>query len=161
MKAIRLATLCVILLMVTALHAQNSYSTPRYDLKAYGTGIESTYAAEIFVYLPKPNKNVDASIRKAAIHGVLFKGLTAANGGGSQRPMVSAQTEQQHTDFFSGFFSNEANYLRYVTITEGSHRVEKAEKKLYRIRAIVSIQKDELRKYLEEQHIVESFKDLF
>lgn len=148
-------------LIPISVDAQNSYSVPRYDLKAYGTGTEGAYSAEVFVYLPKPNKGVDENIRKAAIHGVIFKGLTAGNGGVSQRPMADASAETEHTDFFTSFFNDASLLNRYVDIVEGSLRVEKVEKKLYRIRAIVSLKKDALRKYLEQNQIIESFKDLF
>jgi len=141
--------------------SQNSYSVPRYDIMSHGTGTEGTYLAETIVYLPKPNKNVNVNLCKAAVHGVLFKALAADNGGNAQKALVSASAETQHSDFFSNFFADEHLHSRYASVVDGSLRVEKAGKKLYRIKAIVSIQKDALRKYLEEQHIIESFKDLF
>lgn len=157
--------ICVISVLLSlfaiSVGAQNNSSIPRYDLVSYGTGTDGTYSAEVFVYLPKPNKNVDVNIRKAAVHGVIFKGLTAGNGGTAQRAMADASAEMQHSDFFASFF-NDANALsRYVDVVASSLRVEKVEKKLYRIRAIVSLKKDALRAYLEQNKIIESFKDLF
>ncbi len=156
-----IALACIMTFVSLEAKSQNSYFIPRYNIKSYGTGTEGTYLAEMIVFLPKPNKNVNVNLCKAAVHGVLFKGLTADNKGNAQRALVSASAETQYCDFFSNFFANEYLYSRYVSVVDGSLRVEKAEKKLYRIKAIVSIQKDALRKYLEEQHIIESFKDLF
>lgn len=158
MKRLRMLLLFWTIVSLTAI-AQNTI--PPYDLKSYGTGVEGTYSAEIFVYLSKPNKNVEKSLRMASIHGVIFKGLTAGKREHTQRPMAGASTEKEHADFFTSFFADESQYSRYVDIVDGSLRVEKAEKKLYRIRAIVSIQKDALRAYLEKEKIIESFNNLF
>lgn len=157
---------CVILSVLLPLFsisagAQSVSSIPIYEIKSYGIGAEGTYSAELFVYLPKPNKNVDINIRKAALHGVIFKGLAAGNGGQAQRAIADASAEAGHSDFFLAFFNDTGAQNRYVDVVAGSLRVEKVEKNLYRIRAIVSLRKDALRTYLEQNNIVESFKDLF
>lgn len=158
MKTLKIFSLLIALISLSV-KAQDSM--PHYDIKSFGTGVEGSYSAEVFVYLPKPNKNVESSLRKASVHGVIFKGLAASNGGRSQRAMVDASTEKEHADFFTSFFADESQYAIYVDIVEGSLRVEKAEKKLYRIRAVVSIKKDALRAYLEKEKIIESFNNLF
>lgn len=141
--------------------AQNLFSVPNYDLFSYGTGVETTFTAEVVVYLSEPNKNVDSSLRKAAIHGVIFKGIAKGESGNAQRPMAKASAATEYADFFILFFADGGQYQNYVSVVDGTLRVEKVEKKLYRIRAIVSIQKDSLRELLEEQDIVESFNNLF
>lgn len=161
MRKISFILLFVLTLVARASMAQETYSVPHYDIVSCGTGLESTYSAEVSVYQKKPNKDVEANVRKAAVHGALFKGLSAGNGGRAQRPIVDAATEKQHADFFNSFFSDEARYSRYVTVVDGSIRVEKTEKKLYRVRAVVSIQKDALRADLEKENIIESFKKIF
>lgn len=161
MKIIRFVILCIVTAISLNIRAQHSSAVPRYEIRSYGIGSKDTYAAEIFVYLPKPNKDVDICIRKSTVHGVIFKGLAAGNGGNVQRAMADISAETKFAEFFSTFFADDAQCSHFVNIVDGTLRVEKAEKKLYRIRAVVSIQKDALRHYLEQQHIIESFKDLF
>lgn len=161
MKLSKILILCIVAITSLTVRAQNTTSVPRYDLVSYGTGTDNTYSAEIFVYLPKPDKDVDNSIRKSAVHGVIFKGLAAGNSGIEQRPMTDISTETKFADFFSSFFSDAKRYSDFVNVMDGTLRVEKVEKKLYRIRAIVSVQEHALRKYLEQQHVIESFNDLF
>lgn len=135
---------------------------PSYDIVCAGTGLEGTYLATVSVFLPKPDKNVDDNLRKAAVHGVLFKGMGASKDCSAQRPICEeTDCEQKHQAFFGEFFGNSAAYNRYVSIVEGSLRVTKRGKKEYCISAVVSVNKDSLRKYLEEKGIIEGFKTIF
>lgn len=141
--------------------AEKNEGTPRYDLFSYGVGVEGTYSAEVFVYMPKPKGNVDNYIKRAALHGVIFKGLAAGNGDKGQRPMLESSDEDKNKDFFNNFFNDAAECNRYVDIVDGSLRIEKIDKKTYKARAIVSVKKDMLRKHLEDNKIIDSFKNLF
>lgn len=133
----------------------------KYDLTCAGTGLEGTYLATVSVYVPKVPKNSDV-LRKAAVHGVIFKGINAAKGCSAQRPLASnPNIEQEKADFFETFFKEGGGYLRYATIVEGSWTVAKTGKKEYRVTATVSLQKDQLRKYLEQEKVISGFSDMF
>lgn len=161
MKKIFFLLQLLALLPIAATAQGNGYGLPRYDLASYGIGKEGTYTAKISVYQKKPDKETDRVLRRCAVHGVIFKGLTADDGGQTQRPMVSIEQEKKNADFFNNFFADDALCLRYATVIDGSLRVEKVSKKEYCIHAIVVIKKDDLRHYLEEKHIISSFNDLF
>lgn len=137
-----------------------TYYVPRYDIVSNGIGKEGTFTAEVSVYLKKPDKNVDLELLKAAVHGVLFRGIQAGENGKSQRPLAGSEAEKTHAEFFTQFFSN-GTYARYATLVDGTLRVEKMSKKLYRVRSAVVVSKDALRELLESNGITESFKDLF
>lgn len=135
---------------------------PAYDILCAGTGIEGTYLAAVSVFLPKPDKGVDDNLRKVAVHGVLFKGMAASKDCSGQRPICEeVDCEQKHQAFFDDFFGSNATYNQYVSIVEGSLRVIKRGKKEYCISAVVSVNKDSLRKYLEEKDIIQGFKTIF
>ena len=59
----------------------------------------------------------------------------------------------EHEDFFRLFFSDKGEYRKYVSVVAGSELCEKVGRE-YRAGAIVSIQKDELRKALEAAGII-------
>lgn len=155
----RKLTLLFGLLFTFVLQAQ-TYNIPKYDIQAYGTGKEGYYTAEVFIYQDKPDKGADDNLRKAAVHGVIFKGLAPANDSPAQRPLAKPSAETDNPEFFGKFFGN-GDCNNYVSIISSSKRVEKVEKKLYRIRAVVSVSKDLLRKELEKNKIVRSFSDIF
>lgn len=152
--------ICVMLVVSLTATAQDNVSMPRYDIVSNGIGNEGTFTAEVSVYLKKPDKNVEAELRKAAVHGALFKGIEAGENGKTQRPIADESVAEKHSDFFEKFF-NDGAYANYVTLVDGTLRVEKFGKKLYRARSAVIIKKDALRDYLENNHIIESFNDLF
>ena len=139
---------------------EEGYFIPRHDLTAEGTATEGNYTVEAVIYQQKPDKGIDSALRKAAVYGTIFKGITGKTGAPSQRPLAPASAEAAHPEFFSRLFG-EDEYRRYADVIGSSLRVEKGEKRLYRIRAVVVVHKDSLRRLLEENGILESFNDLF
>lgn len=156
-------TICSLLLNTCNLQAAtNNVAIPAYDIKCAGVGVEGTYLAEISIYLSKPDKNVQSNLQKAAIHGVLFHGISPSSECDGQKAIITnTDIENKHKEFFITFFSDITRYSRYANVITRSIRVNKIEKKRYRITAVVSIQKEILRKMLEQEDIIEGFKDLF
>ena len=137
-------------------------SIPPYEISCNGVGVEGTYLVEVAVILPKPNADVEGNIRRAAIHGVLFKGVSASEQCSGYRPIVTKEgIEQEYSSFFSSFFKDDCKIASYANIVEGSLHVIKIPKKNYRISAIVSVKKDNLRNMLESNKVIEGLKDLF
>lgn len=135
---------------------------PKYDLYCAGVGNEGTYLAIVSIYLPKANLKTDEILRKAAVHGVIFKGISGKQGCNTQRPLANNPTiEDDNVLFFNGFFKENGTYLQYAVLVDGSLSVTKISKKEYCITATVSIQKDQLRKYLEQEKIITGFSDMF
>lgn len=142
--------------------ASEGYAVPTYDIVSAGVGAEGTSFVKVTVELPKPDKDVEANLLIAAVHGVIFKGVGSSEKGVSQRPIVGdISLEQQHSDFFTPFFSSQSQYGNYASIINGSIRVVKAGKKKYLVSASVIVKRDNLRRLLEQRKIIEGFTDMF
>lgn len=98
------------------------------------------------------------------MHGVIFKG---AVGNKEKRvtqvlPLVTnSKIEAEYADFFTAFFADGGDYMRYVTVTSGSDEILKIEKKMYKVGVIVTVQYEALRKMLEEKGIVKKVEPRF
>lgn len=126
----------------------------RYEMECAGAGNEGSYIVKVWVYSSKPK--IDTSlIKEKAVHGVLFKGFTGEPGCTSQKPLIKdSSIEHKKQDFFDTFFGAEKVYQKYVSIVSPSPEVVKVDKKEFKIGAIVSVEKDLLRKDLEQAGIV-------
>lgn len=123
------------------------YVIPTYSIEGAGTGIQGTYLVKVTMTAKKPEDAKDEDLAKCAIHGVLFRGFQGDRQ--HQRPMAgSATSEQQHADFYNGFFQQQ--YQSYATTETDSRSVIKSGEN-YKVSAIVSVSKDQLRKDLTQQ----------
>jgi len=78
------------------------------------------------------------------------------------RPIVpKRETEQSRSDFFLPFFADNGRLATYADVVKGSLKILKMPKKQFRISAILSVRKDELRRLLEENKIIEGLSTLF
>jgi len=125
----------------------------RYELECAGNGVQGTYLVRVWTY-DKKQKNAQAACARNAVHGVIFKGFAGGDGCIGQKPLVlNPGAELENEEFFRLFFSDNGEYRKYVSIVAGSELCEKVGKE-YRAGAIVSIQKDELRRALEVAGII-------
>lgn len=91
-----------------------------------------------------------------AVHGILFKGIVGSNGCANQPAMVKPQEQVANQAFFDEFFKK-GEYLRFVNISnDGSIGATDRLKvgSMYKIGVTVSVQKDALRKYLEQAGVI-------
>lgn len=66
--------------------------------------------------------------KKNALRAVIFKGITAGNGGCKTRPLLSmANAEEKYEKYFNNFFKDGGNWKKYVSLHEkwGSRKVSK------------------------------------
>lgn len=78
----------------------------------------------------KGNNKAEALERakKNALKDIIFKGITAGNGGCKTRPLLSVpNAEEKYEQYFNTFFSNGGAWNKYVRIDEkrGSRKVSK------------------------------------
>ncbi len=126
----------------------------QYDVECGGSiSKEGCYMIKVWVY--SANKKVTPDeLKKAAVHGTLFRGVSASGDCQSFKPLAgSALAEQQHADFFNSFFGNDKQYLSYVTLADTPYEYIKVSKK-YKVGTIAIISKDALRKDLEKAGII-------
>lgn len=122
-----------------------------YEIACAGTGIQGTYLVEVTSY----GKTVDAALaqmKKDAVHGVLFRGLT---GKCTQKPLAGrAEVENEHKVFFDKFFGKSGDYAQYVVDDPNVAMVPVKIGKQYKVTKVVSVKKDMLRRDLEKAGII-------
>ncbi len=126
-----------------------------YEIESIGVGVEGTYAVRIWSYYKKPEMPVEIA-KKNAIHATIFKGISAGGGAVAQPALIeSAVQGVDNTAFFNDFFTSE--YQRFInSVSKSSAQVLKTGKNEYRIGYTMSVSKDALRKYLEEQGVLKA-----
>lgn len=138
----------------------------RYEIECTGTGRDGTYLIKVWSYSKKPNVAIEQS-KKNAIHGIIFKGVpTGDRGCFAQPPLAqSSNLEEEKQNYFYDFFAEGGKYQKFVTLsTDGAINAEdrfKLGKGQYKIGIIVSVNKDLLRKELEDAGILKKLSSGF
>lgn len=131
---------------------------PQYDITGAGSGNEGTLLVKVFVYA---KKNVsDEELKRAAVHGVVFRGCSGNNSGAAQPPLASPTAEAEHSTYCESFFAIDGQCLHYASIVSGSYERIKTGKG-YKYGAIIQVNKNLLRKDLEKAGIVRSLSSGF
>jgi hypothetical protein len=72
----------------------------------------------------------------------------------AQRPLASHPgVEMEYEEYFRNFLSDKGEYYKYVSLTGATQEIVKVGKE-YKVGIIVSVQKDELRKALEQAGVI-------
>lgn len=130
-----------------------------YEIESVGVGVEGTYAIRVWSYYKNAKMPLEVAKRNA-VHAVIFKGVPAGNGAASQPPMVTGQLSASDTAFFDNFFM--ADYQNYInSVANSSLRIIKLRAREYKIGYVVSVAKDNLRKYLEDQGVIKGLSSGF
>ena len=130
---------------------------PQYDITGAGSGVEGTILVKVYVYA----KNVsDEDLKRAAVHGVVFRGCTGNASGARQPAMASPTAEADNASFCEAFFASDGPCQAYATIVSGSYDRVKTQKG-YKVGAILQIDKTSLRKELEKAGVVRSLSSGF
>ncbi|MEY3422592.1 MAG: hypothetical protein RIR48_2912 [Bacteroidota bacterium] len=134
-----------------------------YEVAFIRTGVAGTELFKVFSYGRSERECIEAS-KLNAIKAILFKGIP---GSGMQRPMISeAGAEEKYKEYFNEFFKSGGQYLNFVALsTDGSidsrDRIKVQNGKLLKIGIVVSVQKDNLRKRLQDDKIIKSLSSGF
>lgn len=129
----------------------------RYDLEYARPSGDGVCQVKVWSY-SKKSRIAAEQCRKNAVHGIIFKSYSTGDGTtASQRPLVKdPSVQQEKAEFFEEFFSDGGPYRQFVSaVTDGSQEVVKVGKQ-YKVGVVVTVSKDQLRKYLESQGIVRS-----
>ena len=110
----------------------------------------------------KPAKEAEDLVRRYAVHGMMFRGITAAKDYSAQPPLVKDPSiEQTKGEFFEAFWREKA-YARYAAIRPSTMTVMKnKQSKMTETSALVTITKESLQKYLEDNGIIQGFSNLW
>ena len=125
---------------------------PEYDITGAGSGTEGTILVKVYVY---SKKATDQDLKRAAVHGVVFRGCSG-NASGARQPAMAAPTaESDNAAFCEDFFAIDGPCQNYATIVGGSYDRVKTQKG-YKCGAILQVNKTALRKELEKAGVVRS-----
>ena len=133
----------------------------RYELECAGNGSQGSYLIKVWSYSRNPKMAV-AQCKKNAVHGVIFTGFSGTNGCVAQRALSSEPgAELQYKEYFDRFFSdNNGEYMKYVSLTSSAQEIVRVGKE-YKVGVIVTVQKDALRKTLEQAGIIRGLNSGF
>lgn len=146
----RLLCLMMFLMAVTVGALAKSDKPLQYDITGAGSGSEGTILVKVFVYA---NEATDAQLKRAAVHGVVFRGCEGNASGARQPAMAPATAETENEAYCQSFFSTEGLCQNYASVVAGSYDRVKT-KKGYKCGAILQVDKTALRKELERAGVV-------
>lgn len=161
MKRIVLLLLIAIFTIPFHSDAKGKADSPMaYEIIGSGTGTQGTYLVEIS-YHTKDKKISDQALKRAAVHGVLFRGFSNPAARQSQKPLAGGPAnEAQHIDFYKEFFSEKGTAADYANLVPGSRSVKKVNKE-YVVTATVTVNKETLAKYLQQMGVIRGLNSAF
>lgn len=117
-----------------------------YEIVSAGTAV-GYYIVKVSAHVSNKKDIGEVSVKKCALHGVLFKGFTGDN---PQRPMLGELQDAQH-QYINNLLAND--YGKYAETIGIPLQVVK-QGKIYKVTTVVQVAKDLLRKNLEEAGVV-------
>ena len=136
----------------------------RYEIEpTSGQATQGSILVKVWSYSKDKNVAINQA-GKNAVHGVLFKGVSALNDGSSRVPAQRAivtdlNAETTYQDYFKAFFADGGKYMKYVNFVNNGVPAPGDIIKIkneYKIGVKVSVSKDALRKEMEAAGIVRS-----
>lgn len=154
----RLLSLTILLLaFFMGAMARGGDKMPQYDITGAGSGTEGTILVKVYVYAKSVK---DEDLKRAAVHGVVFRGCTGNQSGARQPAMAPATAESDNAAFCEAFFAVDGPCQNYATVVSGSYDRVKTQKG-YKSGAILQIDKTSLRNELEKAGVVRSLSSGF
>lgn len=150
-----LSILALLLLFTMGLMAKGEM--PQYEITGAGSGTEGTVLVRVYVYVKKAG---DSELKRAAVHGVVFRSFVGNESGARQPAMATPEAEAEHADYCKAFFAASGACQGFATIIDGTYdRVKTA--KGYKTGAVLRVDKTALRKELERAGVVRPLADGF
>lgn len=161
MKHFTLLLVAMLLIFPVFVNAATKNETPVPEYEIAGTdqtATQGTYIVKVTVLSKKSNIDTDL-LSRAAVHGVLFRGISGNRN--HQKPLAgSAATEAQHAEYFKNFFAPDGAARNYTQEIPGSRQVIKSGKQ-YRVTSTMVVQKDQLRRDLEQAGVIGGLNSAF
>ena len=142
-------SLVLVFLLSTVSYAKTNISSLDYEIAGVAIAIEGNYLVEVSAMVDKKKDATIDIAKKCAIHGCLFKGFVVDRL--SQRPIINSPSEAgKHIEYFDKLINEQFNY--YSSSTHPIQIVKVG--KRFRVKAIVVVAKELLRKDLEKEGVV-------
>ncbi len=152
----RLVSLSLMLLVMVAAMAKSD-KMPVYDITGAGSGSEGTVLVKVYVYAKSVK---DEELKRAAVHGVVFRGFAGTQSGARQPAMAPMTAEADNAEFCKEFFAADGQCQGYASVVAGSYDRVKTSKGV-KCGAILQVDKASLRKALEKAGVVRSLSSGF
>lgn len=142
-------SLILVFLLSTVSYAKTNISSLDYEIAGVAIAKEGNYLVEVSAMVDKKKDATIEIAKQCAIHGCLFKGFVVERI--SQKPIISLPSiEKKHQDFFSRLICEQ-----YQNYTNSTHPIQIIKVgKRYRVKAIILVAKDALRKIMEKEGII-------
>lgn len=162
MKRILVAILSLMILLpaFAGKKADKETETWRYEVQALGITAKNgkDVIFKVWSYGKKSNTAI-MQASKNAVHAVIFKQI-----GYNPALIASASLSADQEEFFKLFFQDGGEYMRFVTLANNGAVAPADNIKLdkeYKVGVKVTVNRADLRKYLEEHGIIESMNSIF
>lgn len=145
----RFTSLLFALWVTSICFAKSALPNYEYDIVGVAIAKEGYYLVEISTMIDKKKEATIDIAKKCAIHGCLFKGFVVERI--SQKPILPSPSEaEEHSEYFEKLINEQFN-----TYTNSAHPIQIVKVgKRFRVKAIVVVAKESLRKDLEKAGIV-------
>lgn len=166
MKKILFCCTMLIFMILTSCSSSKkmAVSVRQYEVETLGVGVDGTYLIKVTDYFKTTDEKLYLDgLKKDAVHCVIYNGVPAGNGSMKQPALMTNDTciegnEKALNDFFEqklylDFINSVVNSSKTITKIKGS--------KDYKISVGISVNKDELRKYLIDNDIIKPLNYLF
>lgn len=165
MKKITYLALFVILILSSCTSTKKVATvTKDYEVETMGVGKDGTYLIKVTDYFKTADERVYIDgLKKSAVHCVIYRGIPAGNGSLKQPALMNNDTKIEGNEQALNDFFEQKQYLNFVgSIVNSSKSITRIKgSKDFKISLTVSVNKDELRKYLSDNGIIKSLDFIF
>lgn len=156
----------VVVIFLSSCSSSKTLSTAvrQYNVETMGIGNDGTYLVKVTDYFRTSDETVYLDgLKKDAVHCVIYSGIPAGNGSINQPPLLNNDTRIEGSEQALNDFFEQKQYLQFInSVVNSSKTITKLkDSKEYRISAIISVNKDQLRKYLIDNDIVKPLDYIF
>ena len=141
-----------------------STTVKEYNVETMGVGVDGTYLIRVTNYFRTTDERVYLDgLKKDAVHSVIYRGIPAGNGSIKQPALLNKDTRLDGSDEALNNFFEQKLYNDFInSIVNSSKNIVKIKgSKDYKISVTLSVNKDELRKYLIDNNIIKPLNYLF
>jgi hypothetical protein len=126
-----------------------------YESECLGVGNQGTTVMRVYSYAKKTRRAAELA-KKHAVHAVIFKGVPNGKKGCMDKGLAYNEPDaaQKHSGYFERFFSDNGEYLNFVSISSDESTVPIKVGRRYKVGVDVVVQHEALRKKLESDNII-------
>ena len=155
----------IVLMLTSCSTSKNMTSIVRqYEVETLGVGTDGTYLIKVTDYFRTTDERVYLDgLKKDAVHCVIYSGIPAGNGSMKQPALMTNDTRIEGNEELLDNFFEQKLYLNFInSVVNSSKTITKIQgSKDYKISAGISVNKDDLRKYLIDNNIIKPLNFLF